>query len=133
MPGSCFDTNVLLYLVADDCSKADRAEVLVRGGGTISVQVLNDVANAVRRKNRMSWDETHALLDMLRGLLTVERLTVEVHDRGLAIAERHRLSVTDSLIVAAALSAGCDILWSEDLQHRMFVDRQLRVTNPFVA
>ena len=133
MPGSFFDTNVLLYLVAEDSIKADRAEMLVRGGGTISVQVLNEVANVARRKTRMSWDATRGLLDLLRGLLTVAPLTVEVHERGLAIAERHRFSIYDSLIVAAALMADCDVLWSEDLQNGMLVERRLRVTNPFVT
>ena len=35
-----FDTNVLLYLLSGDNTKADRAEELVAEGGTISVQVL---------------------------------------------------------------------------------------------
>ncbi len=33
MPGSFFDTNVLLYLASGDAVKADRAEQLVAGGG----------------------------------------------------------------------------------------------------
>ena len=42
MPGSFFDTNVLIYLASDDAAKADRAEAIVRDGGTVSVQVLNE-------------------------------------------------------------------------------------------
>jgi predicted nucleic acid-binding protein len=38
-----FDTNVLLYLLSGDDTKADRAEELVAGGGIISVQVLQRV------------------------------------------------------------------------------------------
>ncbi len=133
MPGSFFDTNVLLYLVAENGIKADRAEMLVRGGGTISVQVLNEIANVARRKTRMSWGATHDLLGLLRGLLSIEPLTVEMHERGLAIAERHRFSVYDSLIVAAALIAGCDVLWTEDLHHGMLVEGRLRVCNPFAT
>ena len=53
MPGDFFDTNVLLYLVSEDTKKADRAEALVRQGGVISVQVLNEAANVARRKMRM--------------------------------------------------------------------------------
>ena len=40
MPGSFFDTNILIYLASDDAAKADRAEAIVRDGGAISVQVL---------------------------------------------------------------------------------------------
>ena len=39
-----FDTNVLLYLISEDITKADRAETLLALGGVISVQVLNEFA-----------------------------------------------------------------------------------------
>ena len=131
MPVSFFDTNVLVYLVSGDASKADRAEAIIAGGGSISVQVLNELANVARRKMQMSWDETHALLNTLRGLLTVHPVTVEIHDAGLRIAERYRLSIYDSMIAASALDAGCDTLWSEDMQHGMKLDEGLRIANPF--
>ena len=79
----------------------------------------------------MSWDETHAFLDMLRGLLTVHPITVENHETGLRIAERYGLSLYDSMIAASALDAGCDTLWSEDMQHGMKLDEDLRIANPF--
>ena len=131
MPGSFFDTNVLVYLASGDPTKADRAETVVATGGTISVQVLNELANVARRKMQMSWDETHAFLDMLRGLLTVHPITVETHEAGLRIAERYGLSLYDSMIAASALHAGCDTLWSEDMQHGMKLDEDLRIANPF--
>ena len=59
MPGSFFDTNVLLYVASGDRAKADRAEELIGAGGFISVQVLNEIANVVRRKMRLSWAGTH--------------------------------------------------------------------------
>jgi predicted nucleic acid-binding protein len=39
----------------------------------------------------------------------------------------------DALMVAAALRAGCDVFWSEDLQNEMMVDGTLRICNPFAA
>jgi predicted nucleic acid-binding protein len=45
MSGDFFDTNVLLYLLSEDAEKAHRAERLVRQGGGISVQVLNEAAS----------------------------------------------------------------------------------------
>lgn len=131
MPVSFFDTNVLVYLASGDASKADRAEAIIAGGGSISVQVLNELANVARRKMQMTWDETHSLLNTLRGLLTVHPITVETHDAGLRIAERYSLSIYDSMIAASALDAGCDTLWSEDMQHGMKLDEGLRIVNPF--
>jgi predicted nucleic acid-binding protein len=131
MPASFFDTNVLVYIASGDSAKADRAEVAIAAGGVISVQVLNELANVARRKMQMSWTETHAFLNMLRDLLTVHPLTVEVHETSLGIAERYGLSTYDAMIAASALHAGCDTLWSEDMQHGMVVDEGLRIVNPF--
>jgi predicted nucleic acid-binding protein len=130
MPGSFFDSNVLLYLASNDPAKADRAEAVIAGGGAISVQVLNEIANVARRKMRLSWADTHLFLSTLRGLLTVHPVTVETHETGLALAERYNLSVYDAMIVAAALRAHCDTLWSEDMQHGMALDEGLRIVSP---
>ena len=131
MPVSFFDTNVLVYLASGDASKADRAEATIAGGGSISVQVLNELANVARRKMQMSWDETHAFLNMLRGLLTIHPITADIHETGLRLAERYGLSIYDLMIAASALHAGCDTLWSEDMQHGMKLDEGLRIANPF--
>jgi predicted nucleic acid-binding protein len=133
MPGSFLDTNVLIYLASADPVKADRAEALLREGGVISVQVLNEAANVARRKMRMSWADTRALLSLLRGLLTVHPVTVATHEDGLELAERHNLSVFDAMIAASALEAGCQTLWSEDMQHGMLIEGRLRIANPFIG
>jgi predicted nucleic acid-binding protein len=131
MPASFFDTNVLVYIASEDNVKADQAEALLADGGAISVQVLNELANVARRKMRLSWGDTQALLTLFRGLLTVHPLTVEVHDTGLELAERYGFSTWDAMIAASALHAGCDTLWSEDMQHGMVLDEGLRIVNPF--
>lgn len=131
MPGSFFDTNVLVYIASDDPVKADRAEALIGAGGAISVQVLNELTNVARRKMRMSWPEIHAFLTLLRGLLTVHPLTMATHETGLTLAERYGLSTYDAMIAAAALHAGCDTLWSEDMQHGLALNGQLRISDPF--
>lgn len=131
MPGSFFDTNILIYIASGDPLKADRAEAILDRGGTISVQVLNELTNVARRKMRMSWPEIHEFLSMLRGLLIVQPITIDTHETGLAIAERYHLSTYDAMIAASALHAGCDTLWSEDMQHDMTFNEGLRVVNPF--
>ncbi|WP_454812502.1 PIN domain-containing protein [Labrys neptuniae] len=132
MPGDFFDTNILLYLASSDTSKADRAEKLLLAGGTISVQVLNEIANVIRCKLAMSWQETRQFLSPLRSLLQVVPNTVEIHGTGIDLAERYKLSVYDAMIVAAALTSNCDRLWSEDMQNGLFIDGRLRIVNPFL-
>ena len=131
MTGSFFDTNILLYMASTDFAKAEKAEKIVAEGGAISVQVLNEIANVARRKMQMRWADLHVFLSALRGLLTVEPISAAVHETGLALAERHNLSVYDAMIAASALHAGCDTLWSEDMQEGMVLELRLRIVNPF--
>jgi predicted nucleic acid-binding protein len=126
-----FDTSVLLYLLSDNTAKADRIEALLSARGVVSVQVLNEFAVVALRKLKMPLNEVREILDTIRAVCAVEPLTFETHDRGLAVFERYRFSLYDSMLVAAALIAGANIVYSEDLQHGQVIDDQLRVTNPF--
>jgi predicted nucleic acid-binding protein len=126
-----FDTSVLLYLLSSDTAKADRIEALLSARGVVSVQVLNEFAVVALRKLKMPLNEVREILDTIRAVCAVEPVTVETHDRGLAVIERYKFSLYDSMLVAAALIAGAKIIYSEDLQHGQLIDNQLRITNPF--
>jgi predicted nucleic acid-binding protein len=56
--------------------------------------------------------------------------TPALYGRALAIREKAGWSFYDSLIVSAALAAGCSILYSEDLQSGRFFE-DLEIRNPF--
>jgi predicted nucleic acid-binding protein len=126
-----FDTSVLLYLLSGDTAKADRIEALLSARGVVSVQVLNEFAVVALRKLKMPLNEVREILDTIRAVCAVEPVTVETHDRGLAVIERYKFSLYDSMLVAAALIAGAKIIYSEDLRHGQLIDNQLRITNPF--
>jgi predicted nucleic acid-binding protein len=128
-----FDTNVLLYLLSKDEAKADRSEELLAAGGVVSVQVLNEFASVASRKAAMSWADIREVLSQVRLLCSVEPISLGTHDRALLVAGRYGLSLYDSVIVAAALLAGCTTLYSEDLQHGQLIDRQLTLRNPFAG
>lgn len=127
-----FDTNILLYLLSDDDAKANQAESLLERGGVISVQVLNEFASVATRKLGMSWVETHDVLQALRAICEVQPLTIETHRIGVEFAERYQLPVYDAMIAASAVLSGCDKLYSEDFQHGMKLDINLKIENPFL-
>ena len=129
---SFFDTSVVLYLLSGDSEKADRAEALLADGGAVSVQVLNEFAAVAIGKLALSVAEVREVLGTVRVLCATHPVTEQTHDRGLEVAERYGFSLYESMIVAAALLAGCKTLYSEDLQHRQVIDGQLTVLNPFV-
>ncbi|SDG97733.1 PIN domain-containing protein [Alloyangia pacifica] len=125
-----FDTNVILYLLGEG-PKAERAEGLLVQGGLISVQVLNEALVNCLRKAKLSTEEAGDFLAGIRALCEVVPLTAQTHDIGRALGARYGFSVYDSMIVAAALQAGCDTLWSEDMHHGLLVEDSLRILNPF--
>ena len=126
-----FDTNILVY-AQQTGGKADRARTLIAGGGKLSVQVLNEFTAVSRRKQRRDW---HEIAEAISDVLTVTdpplALTLELHVAARVFAEDHRLSFYDALIVASAIEAGCDILYSEDMQHGRSIGG-LAIVNPFL-
>lgn len=127
-----FDTNIVVYFASENEAKAGVAERLLRAGGTISVQVLNEFVNVGLLKHRLTFSAVHTTLTAVRAVCRVEPLTIETHERALAICERYQLNVHDALIIAAAQLAGCRTLYSEDMHDGLTIDG-LTIRNPFVA
>lgn len=129
MSSAFFDTNVLVYLLADD-PKAERSSSLMADGGVISVQVLNEFALVARRRHALDWDDLVSILDGFRDNFVVRPLTVETQARAVEIARRYQYRIYDANILAAAEEAGCETVYSEDLQHGQIVGG-IRIMNPF--
>jgi predicted nucleic acid-binding protein len=126
-----FDTNVLVYAFAADDPRNARAEALIADGGVISVQVLNEFTNVTRRKLCWDWKQIEASLAVIDELLGIARpLTTALHAQAVVLARDFKLSFYDALNVAVAMDAGCELLYSEDLQDgQKFGD--VTVENPF--
>ena len=128
-----FDTNILVYVVGQKKERTDTAEALLAGGGIISVQVLNELANVTRKKLRLSREEIDEALAAIRVLCpSPVPLTIDTHDAGRRIAAKYGYSMFDGLIAASALEAACDILYSEDLQNGQVIEGRVTIRNPFV-
>lgn len=126
-----FDTTVLIYAVARNDPRAAAAEELLARGGTVSIQVLNEFVAVARRKLRMPWEEIIEALGAIRVLCAASvAITIDTHDAALRIAQRYGFHIYDSLIVAAAIEAGCTTLYSEDLQHGQTIG-PVTIRNPF--
>jgi len=133
------DTNVLIYWV-DDSARADVVEQLLAQQAVISVQVLNEFANVLRRKRAMALPDIEALCTTLIDTCDVLDLSVHTHQTALALMARYNLSVYDANIVAAAALSDCAILYSEDMQDGLNVKmpgsasvNTLVIRNPFRA
>jgi predicted nucleic acid-binding protein len=128
-----FDTNVLIYAFAKDDRRTKIAETLLAGGGVLGVQTLNEFVAVAVRKLGMPWEEVLEALGAIRVLFpSPVALTVQTHDRALRIAGRYGYHIYDSLVIAAALEARCNTLFSEDMNDGQTVEG-LTIRNPFRA
>lgn len=127
-----FDTNILIYAVANNDPRASKAEQLLATGGLISVQSLNEFVAVARRKLGMSWKATKEFLDVICVLCPDPApISISTHKMALRVAEKYGYSIYDALIIAAALEAGCGTLHSEALQDGQVIHQQLTIRNPF--
>jgi predicted nucleic acid-binding protein len=127
-----FDTNIFVYAVVQDDPRSQKAEELIAEGGTVSVQVLYEFADVVRRKAKMPWDEIRFAMENIQSLCPEPLpITLDTHTEALVIAEKYGYRIYDALIVASALEARSTILYSEDMQDGQVIKRQMTIRNPF--
>lgn len=132
------DTNVFVYQLDPSNPQKQRVaerivrDAIVTGNGCISSQVAQECLNVALRKAQvtLSPDEARSYLDAVLLPLVQVHTTAPLLHRALDVQSRWRFAFYDSLIVAAALTAGCQTLLSEDLQHGQRIDG-LTIVDPF--
>lgn len=132
------DTNVLVYHIDDaDPRKTDLAHGILRdalatGNACISFQVVQEFLNTMLRKAErpLGLEQAQSYLAEVLSPLCRVFASIPLYQNAVDIQARYRFGFYDSLIVAAALSAGCRELLTEDLQHGQRIEG-LTIRNPF--
>lgn len=135
------DTNIFVYaLLASEPLKKQRALQLVEQAlasrlGCISYQVVQEFANVSTRKfaQRFSHDQCKQFIDAAMQPLNRVASSPELLNAALDLQHDTRYSFYDCLMICAALQAGAEVLYSEDLQHNQLVAGRLRIVNPFLT
>jgi predicted nucleic acid-binding protein len=128
-----FDTSVLIYAFARDDRRAEVAESLLAAGCVIGVQNLNEFVAVALRKLAMPWKDVLRALEAIRTLCPPPvPMTVQTHEAALQISKQTGYRIYDSLVIAAALEAGCRTLFSEDMQDGQRI-AGLTIRNPFLT
>ena len=99
----------------------------------LSVQVLNEFANASRRKLRRAWHDIDRDLELLQTWVSdIAPIPASANLQATRIAARYQLAFYDALMLAVALTGGATKLYSEGMQHGFVIDDRLTIINPFV-
>ena len=134
------DTKIFVYAFwASEPRKRAKAVELIEsslgsGRGCISYQVVQEFANVARKKfsTRLSSADCKAFIDAaMQPLHRVASSTALTHT-ALDLQDELKYSFYDCVMIAAALQAGADTLYTEDLQHWQLVRGVLRIVNPFL-
>lgn len=136
MTGPFFvDTNILVFTDdRRDRRKQRLARDLVRsaltsGKGRLSTQVLTEFFAVATRKLGLAAATVRRRVEVYASL-PVFRPAAEDLLQAIDLHRLHEVAIWDALIVRAALSTGCGVLYTEDLQHGRVFDG-LEVVNPF--
>jgi predicted nucleic acid-binding protein len=127
------DTNILIYLYDEsDETKRSISESLILDIPVIGSQVISEFLNVTKRLLKLP---KHELMEKAAKLFS----GCEIHPmnqitiiKAKELIVKYDFQLFDSLIVASALQANCTILYSEDLQHNLLVEKRLRIVNPFI-
>jgi predicted nucleic acid-binding protein len=128
------DTNVWVYAHiagADDAkSEASRRLLSSVDDPVISTQVLGEYS-AVMIRNRLPDEQIRENLDQMAAMCRTQPVSPETVFRAWDIRRRYGYSFWDSQMIAAALEAGCEHLYTEDLQADQMIEGRLKVLSPF--
>lgn len=140
MPGVAVDTNVLAYAAdvrrhPDDAAKIPHAAHLVLNliadrRLVIPAQVLAELHNLLRKKARIAAAIAAEMVMEYAAGAAVISTDRDILRQAFVLSTTHGLQTYDAIILAAAASAGCDTLYSEDMQAG-FVWNGVRIVDPF--
>jgi predicted nucleic acid-binding protein len=134
------DTNIFVYaLLASEPLKKKRAlqlleQALASHTGCISYQVVQEFANVALRKfaQRFSTEQCKQFIEVVMQPLNRVGSSAELFNTALDLRDETRYGLYDCLILASALQAHAELLYTEDLQHHQLVRGTLRIVNPFL-
>lgn len=120
------DTNIVVYAYGADPIKIVPAKNILNASPVISTQVINEFHNVARRKLGLDMGTRHRVATDLLQSCRVIAIDQTIVVAAMQIEARYQVSYWDALIITAALVAGCDTLYSEDLQNGQVFESRLK-------
>ena len=131
------DSNIWLYsfLKQEEAEeKRKSAKRLIKsikqGYICVSILIINEVCYNLK-KNGFPESEIKEILISFYSDFKVIRFTGEIMLKASELREKHSFSFWDSLVIAAALSDECAVIYSEDMQHNQTIEKKIKIINPF--
>ena len=137
MNGKCFfDSNILVYMQdSSEPQKRKTARNLFaicsrNHTAVISTQCLQEFYNVTAGKQKQDKLLMKQVIHTYTENMPVVQITPAIIEQAIDISIETQFSFWDSLILSAAISADCTVVYSEDLNSRQIV-RGITIKNPF--
>lgn len=134
--GYFLDTNLWLYAFLETETGNDKQQIarsLINSQEVVvSTQVINEVCVNLIKKALLDEEKINQLIQDFYSRCRVVEFNQQVLLNASKLRQSYSLSFWDSLIVASALEAEVNVLYSEDMQHKLIIFEQLQIVNPFV-
>jgi len=127
------DSNVALYVLdINESRKKQVASNLIEQLPFISPHVVFECLNVSLKKHKLEKAKALQFVNELIAASFIHAETEAIIKSALSIFNKYSLQPYGSKIVAAALDAGCTILYSEDMHNGLIIENCLTVINPFL-
>ena len=128
------DTNILIYAFTTD--EPEKQEIALKFLDNclpvISTQVIKEFSNVLLRKTSIDLENIQEIIGGIIGISDVVNEEIELIFSAFDIHKRYQFSFYDSLVIATAINAKCQVLLSEDMQNGQVIDEKLKIVNPFL-
>jgi predicted nucleic acid-binding protein len=124
---------VLVYLHSStESTKRAKSIDLFRNYNCItSTQALNEFSNVYIRKYNVDGQALKILVSNIIASCDVRLITDGTVYNAIAMNAQYKYSFYDCLMLASAIDADCEVLFSEDMQNGQIIDNKLTIVNPF--
>jgi len=127
------DSNILIYNHSlDHEDKRLIARDFFKENPVVSSQVISEYLNVMKRNFKMQKLELMQICSLWLEKCSIQPVILSTIKLAQDLVGKHDFQVFDGIIIAAALEADCDILYSEDMQDGQIIENTLKIVNPFV-
>ena len=127
------DTNILLYAYSTEKNKQEIAQSIINTNNNIyiSKQVINETINILIKKFKLNIKDIINVVKELEKEFIILDFDIQTQLNALKLKQNYNLQFYDALIVSTALENSCTILYSEDMQDKLVIEKNLKIINPF--
>ena len=127
------DSNILIYNHSLDYeNKRLIARDFFNENPVVSSQVISEYLSVMKRNFKMEKHELLNLCSLWLEKCTIQSVLLSTIKLAESLVVKYDFQVFDGIIVAAALEANCNILYSEDMQNGQIIENVLKIVNPFI-